>query len=349
MKESNENNSNKVENEPKPKPKRHFSRKFKVTTIPQDFYKKIIELENKIQLSQRPNMEDVRELGALYKKGIEAFCSTSSRKVNFYSNKLTKLLIGADKLAKKQKKKPSKWSVYMNSHKKNYNKFMLFLQIESSNQEAKQIIDTYNKRFGVIYNELCNNLDSQKNNFRERLKLKKMKKNTNEINENNIVNNDEQSLNKINIEKENININSIINKFKGRNDLVDISLKDFLKKFHYIYLRTKIFEEPIESFNYILDDMFCHKVAKYYYYQDQIKEFELMLGDQDRGDHDDSLAFFMIDLQNERKTYYLTLETFIENIKKKIQTRCSGAHISKDKYLVKYLQEFMSNISKIFI
>ena len=302
MKESNEQTANKIRNDDaKPKQKRHFSKKFKITTIPQDFYKRIVELENKIQLSQIPNMDDVRELGTLYKKGIEAFCSTSPRKVNFYSNKLTKLLIGADKLAKKQNKKPSKWSLYMNSHKKNYNKFMLFLQIESSNQEAKQIMDVYNKRFGVIYNELCNNLDEQKNNFQEKLKLKKIKKNKNEIKENNLINNDEKNLNKINIEKENIN------KFKGRNDLVDLSLKDFLKKFHYIYLRAKIFEEPIESFNYILDDMFCHKVAKYYYYQDQIKEFELMLGDQDRGDHDDSLAFFMIDLQNERKTYYMTL------------------------------------------
>ena len=64
----------------------------------------------------------------------------------------------------------------MNAHKKNYNKFMLFLQIESSNQEAKQIIDIYNKKFGVLYNELYNNLDEQKNNFRERLKIKRMKK-----------------------------------------------------------------------------------------------------------------------------------------------------------------------------
>ena len=330
-----------------PKIKRHYSKRFKVTTITPDFYKRILELENKIQLSQRPNMDDIRELGTLYKKGIEVFCSTSQRKVQFYSNKLTKLLIGVDKLAKKQNKKPSKWSLYMNSHKKNYNKFMLFLQIESSNQEAKQIIDIYNKKFGVIYNELCNNMDVQKKNFRERLKMKRMKKNLNQIN--NIINDDDKNTEKKNGEKEAININSIITKYKGRNDLVDLSLKDFLKKFHYIYLRSKIFEEPIESFNYILDDMFCHKVAKYYYYQDQIKEFELMLGDNDRGDHDDSLAFFMIDLQNERKTYYLTLETFIENIKKKIQTRCSEAHINKEKNLVKYLHEFLNNISKIFV
>ena len=334
----------KKEESPK-KVKRHYSKRFKVTTITPEFYKKIIELENKIQLSQRPNMEDIRELGTLYKKGIEAFCTSSPRKVQFYSNKLTKLLIGVDKLAKKQNKKQSKWSIYMNSHRKNYNKFMLFLQIESSNQEAKQIMDVYNKKFGVIYNELNNNIDEQKKNFRERLKNKKMNKISKEINS--IIEEDEKNKNKL--EKEKININSMINKFKGRNDLVDLSLKDFLKKFHYKYLRAKIFEEPIESFNYILDDMFCHKVSKYYYYQDQIKEFELMLGDTDRGDHDDSLAFFLIDLQNERKTYYMTLESFIENIKKKIQTRCSEAHISKDKYLVKYLQEFMSNISKIFI
>ena len=159
----------KKEESPK-KVKRHYSKRFKVTTITPEFYKKIIELENKIQLSQRPNMEDIRELGTLYKKGIEAFCTSSPRKVQFYSNKLTKLLIGVDKLAKKQNKKPSKWSIYMNSHRKNYNKFMLFLQIESSNQEAKQIMDVYNKKFGVIYNELNNNIDEQKKKFQRKIK-----------------------------------------------------------------------------------------------------------------------------------------------------------------------------------
>ena len=347
MKEVDEDESKMIEIKEKQKKRGIYAKNFNVTTITPDFYRKIIELENKIQLSQRPDMEDVRKLGILYKKGIEAFCMTSPRKVQFYSNKLTKLLIGVDKIAKKQNKKPSKWSLYMNARRKNYNKFMLFLQIESSNEEAKQIIDLYNNKFGILYDELYNNLDEQKKNFRERLKNKRMKKNSNQIN--NIIINDEKNTQNINGEKINNNINSIINKFKGRNDLVDLSLNDFLKKFHYVYLRAKIFEEPIESFNYILDDMFCHKVAKYFYYQDQIKEFELMMGDNDRGDHDDSLAFFMIDLQNERKTYYLALETFIENIKKKIQTRCAETHISKDKNMVKYLQEFMNNISKIFI
>ena len=324
---------------------RRYSSKFKITTITPDFYRKIVELENNIQLSQRPSMDDVKELGTYYKKAIEVFCTTSPRKVMFFSNKLTRLLIGVDKLAKKLNKKPSKWSLYMNAHKKNYNKFMLFLQLEASNQEAKQIIEDYNVKFGMLYEAINHNFDSQKNNFREKLKLKKMKKNSIENNNNNIIK-EENSLQKINGEK---NINTYLNKLKGRNDLVDLSVQDFIKKFHYIYLRSKIFKEPIECFNYILDDMFCHKVSKYYYYQDQIKEFQLMLGDQDRGDHDDSLAFFLIDLQNERKAYYLALETFIEDIKKRIQERCSETNINKEKNMAKYLNEFMDNISKIFI
>ena len=112
--------------------------KFKLTTLPPDFYRRIIELENKIQLSQ-PTMDEIKELGSLYKKAIEVFCTTSPKKVRFFSDKLTKLLLGVDKLAKKQNKKPSKWSLYMNSHRKNYNKFMLFLEIESSNQEGENI------------------------------------------------------------------------------------------------------------------------------------------------------------------------------------------------------------------
>ena len=318
----------------------NYSKKLGVTKIPPNFYQKIIELENKIQLSPCPSTEDIRELGTLYKQAIEVFCSKSPRKLQFYSNKLTRLLIGVDKLEKKQNKKPTKWSKYMNAHKKSYNKFMLFLELETSNQEANQIIDEANKKFSNLYDELNKNFDEQKKNFRERMKNKKMKNNTiNEIN-----NDNENYLEKIKGD----NYNLYTSRLKRRDDLVDLSLKDFLKKFHYIYLRSKMFEEPIESLNYILDDLFCHKVTKYYYYQDQIKEFQLMLEDKDRGNHDDSIALFLKDLHNERKTYYLTLETFIDDIKKKIRDKCSDKQISEDKNMEQYLQEFMNNISKIF-
>ena len=326
-------------------------KKFVITTLPPDFYRKVIELENKIQLSQ-PSMDEIKELGSLYKKAIEFCCTTSPKKVRFFSEKLTKLLIGVNKLAKNKNKKSSKWSIYMNSHRKNYNKFMLFLEIEGSNKEAELILKERNEKFGNIILDYYNNLDSQKNNFKEKMRLKLEKQSKNENN------NEGQALQKMNDDKENINsinvnnmydnYNMLYNKLKGRNDLVDISLKNFFKKFHYIYINSKIFNEPIESFNYILDDMFCHKVTKYFYYQEQIKEFQMILDDKNQNNNEESLAFFLNDLTSERKQYYQNLEEFIEKKMKKIQDRCAEAKINKDKNLEKYILEFMEEISKIF-
>ena len=336
------------------------SKKFSITSLPPNFYRKIIELENKIQLSQ-PNMDEIKELGSLYKKAIEYFCTSSPNKVLYFQNKLNKLLVGVEKLAKKQNKKKSKWSLYMNSNKKNYNKFRLFLEIEGASQDAEQILQSQNEKFGKIFLEFYQNMDMQKNLLREKMNLKRTKKAKNEINDINIKNNEIKDVSNINEEKENININNVnnsnnintnynlfYNKFKGRNDLVDSSLKNFLKKFHYIYLNSKIFKEPIESFNYILDDMFCHKVTKYFFYQEQIKEFQMILDDKNQGNDEDSLAFFLNDLESERKKYYQNLENFVEKIIKKIQNRCAEAHINKNKNLEIYVDEFMDEISKIF-
>ena len=321
---------------------RYFT-KFTVTSLPQDFYQKIIELENEIQLSSRPSMDTIKELGGLYKKGIEAFCTTSPKKVQYFSKKLTKLLIGVDKLAKRQNKQPSKWSQYMNSHKKNYNKFLLFLELEESKQDTNEIINSQEKKFANLFNEYDKSMLEQENNFKAKLQSKKLKKITDEknnLNKNNSINNEEN-------EKK---IVTYVNKMKGRNELLDTSLKDFIKKFHYVYLRSKIFDKPIESFNFILDDMFCHKVTKYYYYQDQIKEFELMLGDKDddRGGHDESIEGFLKDLINERKNYYITLDNYINQIKKRIEVHCAQKQISQDKHMKKYLQELMDNVAKMF-
>ena len=332
------------------------SKKFSITSLPPNFYRKIIELENKIQLSQ-PNMDEIKELGSLYKKAIEYFCTSSPNKVLYFQNKLNKLLVGVEKLAKKQNKKKSKWSLYMNSNKKNYNKFRLFLEIEGASQDAEQILQIQNEKFGKIFSEFYQNMDMQKNLLKEKMNLKRTKKAKNEINNNIINNNEIKDESKINEEKENINNNIIntnanyilfFNKFKGRNDLVDSALKNFLKKFHYIYLNSKIFKEPIEYFNYILDDVFCHKVTKYFYYQEQIKEFQMILDDKNQGNNEDGLAFFLTDLENERKKYYQNLENFVEKIMKKIQNRCADAQINKDKNLEIYVDEFMEDISKIF-
>ena len=78
MKEVDEDDKKKIEIKEKKKKRIIYAKNFNITKITPDFYKKIIELENKIQLSLRPDMEDIKQLGSLYKKGIEAFCMTSS-------------------------------------------------------------------------------------------------------------------------------------------------------------------------------------------------------------------------------------------------------------------------------
>ena len=313
------------------------------------FYQKIIELENEVQLSLHPSMDTIKELGTLYKKAIEAFSGVSSLKVQFYTNKLTQLLVAANKITKKQSKKPTKWSQYMESHKKNTNKFMLFLQIETSKKDANDILDNKEKNFSDGYKEIQNDLDEQTKKFME-LKKKKKIMNLSKLNSNKNKSMTEGRLSNIN--EININTNPIIDKLRGRNDIVDASLNDFMKKFHYIYLHSKIFEAPIEKLNAILEKVFLHKIDKYYYYQDQIKQFELMLGDNDENDnneHDEEIDVYLKSLKNERKTYYIVLESLIKDTNNKIKKICEETQINEDKNAKKYLDELMGNISKIFI
>jgi hypothetical protein len=313
------------------------------------FYQKIIELENEVQLSSHPSMDTIKELGSLYKKAIEAFSGVSSRKVEFYTNKLTKLLVAANKIAKKQGKKPTKWSQYMDRHKKNTNKFMLFLQIETTKKGANDLIDSKEKLFSEGYKEIQNDLEEQEKRF---LELKKKKKIMNVAKLNSI------NTNKGNAEGRLSNVNEIItkksttmDKLRGRNDQVDSSLNDFMRKFHYIYLHSKIFATPIEKLNEILEKVFLHKIDKYYYYQDQIKQFQLMLNDDenDNNEQDEGIDVYVKSLQNERKTYYIVLENLIKDTCEKMQKICEEAQVDEDKNSRKYLDEFMGNISKIFI
>ena len=312
------------------------------------FYQKIIELENEVQLSSCPTMDTIKELGSLYKKAIEAFSGVSNRKVQFYTNKLTKLLVAANKIAKKQGKKPTKWSLYMDRHKKNTNKFMLFLQIESLTKDANDLIDNKEKVFSEGYKEIQNDLKEQKNRF---LELKKNKKIMNLAKLNSINNNKNNTEGRIsNANEINTKSSSNIDKLRGRNDKVDSSLNDFMKKFHYIYLHSKIFATPIEKLNEILEKVFLHKIDKYYYYQDQIKQFQLMLNDDenDNNEHDEEIDVYLKSLKNERKTYYIVLETLIKDTCDKIQKICEEAKIDEDKNARKYLEELLGNISKIF-
>ena len=312
------------------------------------FYEQIIELENEIQLNPHPSIETARNLGSLYKTAIETFSGVSEKKVKFYNRKMQQLIIITNKITKNKDKKSTKWSKYMKNHKKNTNKFMLFLQIETSISNANDILDNKEKNFLDGYKEVETNLDSQAKKFLEMKKKKKIRKNKRFARR---VSKDERLSLTGDISLNFNNLNDI-DQIKGRSDKIDFMLNDFMKKFHYIYLHSKIFEAPIEKLNEILENVFLHKIDKYYYYQDQIKQFQLMLDDNDENDnneHDEEIDVYVKSLKNERKTYYIVLENLIKDTNNKIKKICEEAQINEDKNAKKYLDELMNNISKIFI
>lgn len=314
----------------------------KSKNLPDTFYQQIIELENEIQLSPHPSIDKVRDLGSLYKTAIETFSGVSEKKVNFYNRKMTQLVMITNEINKKKNKKPTKWSKYMENHKKNTNKFMLFLQIETSKKDANDIMDNKEKNFNEGYKIVESNLDNQEKKFQEMKKKKKIRKIKSFRREERLSIGGEINLNNIND----------VDKIKGRSDKIDFVLNDFMKKFHYIYLHSKIFEAPIEKLNEILEKVFLHKIDKYYYYQDQIKQFELMKEDDtgnDNNDHNEEIEVYLKSLKNERKVYYYVLEALINSSCSKMKKICEEAQINSDKNAKKYLDELMGNISKIFI
>ena len=314
----------------------------KSKNLPDTFYQQIIELENEIQLSPHPSIDKVRDLGSLYKTAIETFSGVSEKKVNFYNRKMTQLVMITNEINKKKNKKPTKWSKYMENHKKNTNKFMLFLQIETSKKDATDIMDNNEKNFNEGYKIVESNLDNQEKKFQEMKKKKKIRKIKSFRREERLSIGGEINLNNVND----------VDKIKGRSDKIDFVLNDFMKKFHYIYLHSKIFEAPIEKLNEILEKVFLHKIDKYYYYQDQIKQFQLMKDDdaeQGNDEHDEEIQEYLKSLQNERRSYYIVLEDLIKTNCDKIKKICEEAQIDEDKNVKKYLDELMNSISKIFI
>ena len=314
----------------------------KSKNLPDTFYQQIIELENEIQLSPHPSIDKVRDLGSLYKTAIETFSGVSEKKVNFYNRKMTQLVMITNEINKKKNKKPTKWSKYMENHKKNTNKFMLFLQIETSKKDANDIMDNNEKNFNEGYKIVESNLDNQEKKFQEMKKKKKIRKIKSFRREERLSIGGEINLNNIND----------VDKIKGRSDKIDFVLNDFMKKFHYIYLHSKIFEAPIEKLNEIVEKVFLHKIDKYYYYQDQIKQFQLMKDDdaeQGNDEHDEEIQEYLKSLQNERRSYYIVLEDLIKTNCDKIKKICEEAQIDEDKNVKKYLDELMNSISKIFI
>ena len=291
-----------------------------------EFFQLIIEKENEIQL-ENSNEENIKELAGLYKKAIENYSGISNEKVIFYNNKLTKLLMAVQKNKKKKNSKPSHWSQYVNKHKKYSNKIMLFIKLESNKSAINNMFDKFNKDLNNGIYTLRKNLFDQSKNFFKKKQIK---------------------LNKLIEKYKNNNVENKIYSNLPKSDTIENFLKDFLKKFHYSYIHSKIFEIPIETLNQIFDDLYYHKINKYFYYQEQIKQFDLLLNDDENNEHDESIQFFLKDLTSERKQYFNEIEELINKIKLYINQKCSNTNIEKEFYINKYKNEFMNNIGKIF-
>ena len=85
-------------------------------------------------------METIRDLVTLYKKAIETFSGVSNQKLQFYNRKMTQLIVVMNKINKRIKNKQYSLNIWR-IIKKNKNKFMLFLQIETSEKEANDIME----------------------------------------------------------------------------------------------------------------------------------------------------------------------------------------------------------------
>ena len=321
--------------------------------LPQNFFKNIIEKENLVQLSSNPSEEAVSELGGLYKKAIEIYSNVSKDKVMFYSNKLSKLLIGAQKAQKKKEQKPSNWSKYFEAKKKHTNKFMLFFEINKYKGKIGNIVDKSNKNLNIGNKQIISDLILQETNFLEKKNKKKtftkedihQRKDSLNVNRNsinNIINNNEENKKKEESPKKK-------KLFSQKNDKIDSLIKDFIKKFQYSYLNSPIFEAPLKTISEIFDEIYENKIQNYYEYQNQIKGFEMLLNDKQAGDEDDeNLQYYITDLKNEREKYYQQIEETIVDLKKDINKKCAQISIDEEVNIKKYKIEFLKKIAKIF-
>jgi len=323
--------------------------------LPQNFFKNMIEKENLVQLSSNPSEETVRELGGLYKKAIEIYSNVSKDKVIFYSNKLSKLLIGMQKAQKKKERKPSNWSKYFEAKKKHTNKFMLFFEINKYKGKVGNIVDKTNKNLNEGNKQIISDLIQQETNFLEKKNKKKtftkedihQRKDSININRNSMNNNVKNNNEENKIEEEHPKKNKL---HSHKNDKVDSLIKDFIRKFQYSYLNSPIFEAPLNTISEIFDEIYEHKIKKYYHYQDEIKQFDMFLNDKEAGDNNvnEDIQNIINNIINEREKYYQNLEETINDLKKDINKNCAKISIDEEANIKKYKIEFLKKIAKIF-
>ncbi len=124
---------------------------------------------------------------------------------------------------------------------------------------------------------------------------------------------------------------------------------DTLKKFVFLYKNSPIFEMAIKSVQDILEEVYIHKIQKVYVYQEQIKPSQLLLGaeDQDGGQHQESLQFYLDDLMKERENYLNLIEEKLNKTEGNIKEACLQYNIKDNNDFQKVKYDFLSNLAQI--
>lgn len=282
------------------------------------FFRKVVEKENKVLLSKNPSEKLIMDLSTLYKKAIERYSFEDKSKVNFYMDKLTRLLLLRRKIKDEKK---TQWKAYFAKHKE----AVLSLQTFLYNEKVKTIIGGMLSKFDekeASYSEkVSGEIDIQKEKFKKRLKERGHKAESGKK------------------QKQIAALSHVDNKY---DEIVGV----FLKQFHYAYLHSKIFVSPVDTCVDTMNEIYYHKIKKYYYYQEQIKQFQLLLSDEgDQGDHQESIKFLLDDLSKERKEYFNKMETFTQETYNKMIHKCLNWKIEDDIEVGQYENEILRNIT----
>lgn len=286
--------------------------------LPAEFYQEIVEKENELNIYKYPDPIVISDLSNLYQMAVETFSGAFDNKANFFKRKLEKLNYYFTINKKKEKKEQSQFSKYIHSHKKYSNQLTLYILLNDAKKTIKDKISNHKKEVTNLYEEIDNCISAQEEKMNKKLETKKRRV---------IQHNTNNQLGITEVGK-----------------LID----EYLNKFHFLYLHAKIFETPIECLNSLFDELYYQKIQKYYYYQEQIKQFQLLLGDEEEGNqHQESLQFLLSDLEKERTTYFEKMEETTKQIKEKITNKCINSTIEEDIVIKHHKNDLINKLGKL--
>ena len=283
--------------------------------LPNDFYQKLFEAENKFQ--SYPSMQSCEELLLIYKQGTEYFGNISSKEHNYFINAIQKIVsaqMTTKILSNKNDNKTNK-----KYHPNIKNQVAMFnLEQYDYKPDIKNIIDNCENSMKKSLDYLNKNINSQKTNFRKNIRKKIFKSRFEKINE------DEEE------EKEKENENIIFNsgsKVKIKNEFI---IHDDFKRKRQRYNSISRLNYPTKNFMSLSQTSFFKKPKR-----------KISINSDDGENNNNNI------LNKTRNRTYS--EIFDDNIIKKIPKKNDFHHkqdLSQD--LIQFLKNYSVKLHYLF-